>query len=330
MNKNIIVYSLILILIILIIYLFLGFRQLSSTVSDNDPQSPTSSIPPTVDLSKYYTKSDIDSSFPTKSYVDTNIQNSIRTIRTDQSGNMYSVAGNKEIGYEVDIDGKFNFLSPVGFINHVDFKDQVRFTGGQFHIDHHHRWINTLPKGSIIAWNRKFDTGKWGSDIPRGWAPCDGERYKPDKDGFWKYATQAEVDNGIGTQSPDLRSRFILGAGQGTGLTKREVGDNPGGEEKVALTFSTMPRHDHEFYLDTTTSGYKDKHSDYAHIHKPDGYSTGYDYDWGRSGDYGGPRKRWATEEIAGCAGNNCKDWGQSHPHNNMPPYNVLTYIIKI
>ena len=34
--------------------------QLSSTVSDNDPQSPTSSIPPTVDLSNYYTKDDID------------------------------------------------------------------------------------------------------------------------------------------------------------------------------------------------------------------------------------------------------------------------------
>jgi microcystin-dependent protein len=308
MNKNIIVYSLIFILIILIIYLFLGFRQLSSTVSDNDPQSSTSSNLSNIDLSNYYTKSDIDSSFSTKSYVDTNIHNSISTIRTDQGGNVIRPAGGQELGYEVDFDGKINFLSPVEFKKHAGFTDNVRFSGEQVHFNHHHRWINTLPKGSIIAWNRKLDGGKWGSDIPRGWAPCDGRWYKPDRDGFFNYATQADIDDGTATRSPDLRGRFVLGAGQGDGLINRELYE-PGGEENVALTMGHMPVHSHEYRI---------------RIGGP--YPFLATTQWGGGGEW----ETHTSNKTGGCAGDNCKDWGQSHPHNNMPPYNVLTYIIKI
>ena len=283
MNKDIIVYSLILILIILIIYLFIGFRQLSSTVSDNDPQSPTSSIPQNIDLSNYYTKSDIDSSFSTKSYVDTNIQNSVSNIRANQDGNIFRYAGTQELGYDIEIDNTIRFNHPVDFNNPVDFNDNIS-------INYENTLINTLPPGSIIAWNS--DT------IPKGWALCDGRIYNLDSNGY------AQVES-TGVQTPDLRGRFILGAGQGSLLTNRTLGDTNGAETHT-LNVSEMPSHNHSY------SG----------------------TDWPAS-EHGGSRAEqnqsgsphdWTHFNVSKTTGSG----GQSHPHNNMPPYYVLTYIMKI
>ena len=348
MNKNIIVYSLILILIILIIYLFLGFRQLSSTVSDNDPQSPTSSIPPTVDLSNYYTKSEADSSFPTKSDVDTNIQNSIRTIRTDQGGNVYSVAGNKEIGYEVDIDGKFNFNSPVDFKEHAGFygtatlTNKVAFTDNvDFHYNdtnflnnvNFHKNVNILPRGSIIAWN--YDP--YSSPLPKGWAKCDGGRYSLNSNG------DVYDDPNNGVQTPDLRGRFVLGWGttdgnsivntwggnggsacydeQGLPRPKGCAYDRTGdqynvglrsGTNKVTLTTQQMPRHTHKLKLDIFRAGHY-------------GSNTEYEQDTGHNdiGEHHGNPTKKRQKETLWEAGNN-------ESHNNMPPYYVLVYIMRL
>jgi len=72
-----------------------------------------------------------------------------------------------------------------------------------------------LPKGVIVAWS--------GTNVPQGWQLCDGT-------------------NG----TPDLRGRFILGAGQGPGLTGRNMGES-GGEETHLLTVQEMPPHNHTF-----------------------------------------------------------------------------------
>ncbi|MCY7294206.1 phage tail protein [Alteromonas sp. a30] len=70
-----------------------------------------------------------------------------------------------------------------------------------------------MPRGAIIMWS--------GTEVPNGWALCDGE-------------------NG----TPDLRSRFIIGAGQGSGLTERSLLQKSGSETKV-ISVANMPSHKH-------------------------------------------------------------------------------------
>ena len=65
---------------------------------------------------------------------------------------------------------------------------------------------NGVPVGGIIMWSGA------ATNVPTGWALCDGQ-------------------NG----TPDLRGRFVLGAGQGAGLTPRTAGE-AGGEETHKLT----------------------------------------------------------------------------------------------
>lgn len=50
---------------------------------------------------------------------------------------------------------------------------------------------------------------------------------------------------------PDLRSRSIVGAGAGTGLTERIVGEN-GGLEVVSLDVDHIPNHDHTVHSHAT------------------------------------------------------------------------------
>jgi microcystin-dependent protein len=70
-----------------------------------------------------------------------------------------------------------------------------------------------IPFGTIVMWT--------GSTAPSGWALCDGT-------------------NG----TPDLRGRFVLSQGQGSGLTNRLI-NQVGGAETHTLTVQEMPSHTH-------------------------------------------------------------------------------------
>jgi microcystin-dependent protein len=61
----------------------------------------------------------------------------------------------------------------------------------------------------------------FGTTAPSGWALCNGE-------------------NG----TPDLLGRFILGSGQGKGLTNRTI-NTKDGTETHKLTVAEMPSHNH-------------------------------------------------------------------------------------
>lgn len=124
--------------------------------------------------------------------------------------------------------------------------------------------VNFLPKGVIVAWN--------GSVAPEGWAICDGT-------------------NG----TPDLRGRFILSAGQGMGLTLRNINDNAGTETHT-LTIAEMPTHAH----------------------------PGATPDGNNSCECGGGTC------ICGMNFSGTQAVGGNQAHNNMPPYYVLAYIMRI
>ncbi len=233
---------------------------------------------------------------------------------TTQNNLNYSITGKTpnytadELGFEISNDGNtITFNKNVVMNNDVVMNKNVSMDTN--------KTLKFFPKGTIIMWRGRPE------NIPKGWALCDGQ-------------------NG----TPELRGRFVLGYGwpsdpknkknswwaygKETGYGDTEwfgfndesytVGQT-GGSNYHALSHSEMPSHNHKFYLDTTTSGYQDVHAWYGALHKPSGYSAGYDYDWGRSGDFYGPRRGWDTENT-----------GHGHRHNNMPPYYVLIYIMKL
>jgi len=140
-----------------------------------------------------------------------------------------------------------------------------------------------VPSGSIIMWNGD------PSDVPEGWTLCDGEEpgdYDGDKD------------------VPDLRQRFVVGAGDGENPTDEEdadtidvyeVGDE-GGKQEHQLTEGEMPNHSHRQGVLAGTG----RNSTPAA-----GFGQG-------SGSF--------TTSTA----------GNDEQHENRPPYYALAYIMKL
>ena len=134
-----------------------------------------------------------------------------------------------------------------------------------------------IPSGVIVMWSGRED------QVPEGWVLCNGSIYVDSN-------TQAKT-------APDLRGRFVLGSGQGTGLTNRAL-SSKGGEETHTLTLAEMPEHNHNYTYPSTPCG------------------------GGTCPLYGGGRyanKSTSTTAIR----------GSNNAHNNMPPYYVLAFIIK-
>ncbi|MEM6270490.1 MAG: tail fiber protein [Bacteroidota bacterium] len=143
--------------------------------------------------------------------------------------------------------------------------------------------VAPFPVGSIIAYGAE--------QPPNGWLICDGQSI-----------TQADYPNRfavIGGTGPDLRSRFVIGVGQGAGLSSRPLFQR-GGEEKHVLSVAEMPEHNH-------TQGIGG------------GYTTG-GVGTGNSEGYATDRPKF--QALVSSAGG-------SQAHNNMPPFFALTYIIK-
>ena len=106
--------------------------------------------------------------------------------------------------------------------------------------------------------------------------------------------------------TPNLQGRFILGSGLGNGLTERKF-DTAGGTEIETLTLEQMPAHTHPF---------------------SDNAPSGYTYKFGENtmANQTAIKTYQIIPSTTGTTGG--KD-GVNQPHNNMPPYYVLTYIMK-
>lgn len=143
--------------------------------------------------------------------------------------------------------------------------------------------------GSIKAWPSVTPPAMWmimdGSPISRTLYP----------DLFTLIGTNFGAGDGSTTFNlPDARSRFILPAGQGSGLTNRILAAT-GGEENHQLIIAELAKHSHSSF--------------------------------------------YQANAAAGTAGTGVGSTGPSVPsgltggdtaHNNMPPFLVLTYIIKV
>jgi microcystin-dependent protein len=85
-----------------------------------------------------------------------------------------------------------------------------------------------------------------GNFAPQGWAFCDGQLLAVSQNDAL-YSLFGTIYGGDGRTTfglPDLRGRFPIHAGQGPGLSPRQLGAK-GGVEKVTLTTNQLPSHAH-------------------------------------------------------------------------------------
>ena len=131
----------------------------------------------------------------------------------------------------------------------------------------------SIPLGAIVIWKGQ------ASDIPAGWALCDGQ-----------------VANGWKT--PDLRARFVPGAGGGYSVGKT------GGEASHRLTEAELPSHRHSYSFKGADLDLSWKNNNYF-------YDASRHYN-----DNNNSRNTNYT--------------GDGAAHENRPPFYALCYIMRV
>lgn len=156
----------------------------------------------------------------------------------------------------------------------------------------------SVPQGTILPWYGKLD------EIPDGFYLCDGK-------------------NG----TPDLRNRFIVGAGDAYKLT------DIGGENEVTLKAPQVGSHYHRwgyhngnnggYFLTSADSFVKAPLESWVRAGKWNGSNGGgYNgWDGGSGTNFGRGQNLVTSNAIATEA---------QKPHENRPPYYALYYIMKV
>lgn len=166
--------------------------------------------------------------------------------------------------------------------------------------------LNILPRGTIVAY--------YSTTIPSGWAYCNGETVKVKKiDG-----TEEEV------QTPDLRGRFIYG----WGLNKGSTFKFKGGSETHQLEINEIPSHNHG---GATKKDGTHKHS-FRGSFKGDAFvgkgNTLLDDD--KEKNFNRTQQNLVRPDSSSKHSHVINNEGGSMAHNNMPPFMVLVYIMKL
>jgi microcystin-dependent protein len=144
---------------------------------------------------------------------------------------------------------------------------------------------------------------------PEGWFNCDGR--------LLNKITYGNLFNAIGNtyggsdptfNIPDIQGRVPIGAGPGSGLTARTLGDKSGAETHT-LSIGEMPSHSHNLLRKSNLDS---------------GACDPYDYNKSESSACTTDRPDLGTNFTF-----NTYNTGDGSAHNNMQPFIVLRYLIK-
>ena len=157
-----------------------------------------------------------------------------------------------------------------------------------------------------------------GNFAPKGWALCDGQ-LMPISQNTALFSLLGTTYGGNGTSNfalPNLQGCAPMQAGQGPGLTLRDLGETAG-EQTVTLLETEMPAHAHQ--ATAVSAG--------GSVASP----VGNAWAEGRMGRATSPH--YAPSSPNSAAPMNAfalSIAGGNQPHNNMPPFLGLTFIIAL
>jgi microcystin-dependent protein len=153
-----------------------------------------------------------------------------------------------------------------------------------------------MPTGSVSMYV--------GTVAPEGWLLCDGSPYlKAVYPALWGVLSLhgiAYEDDSDNFKTPDLRGHVIVGAGAGPITTARTIGEY-GGAETHTLLLEEIPSHQHAIPANLSSSAFGSSSIATATGASDDNFDSG-----------------------------STPDPNPTTPHNNMPPFHVLNFIIKI
>ena len=156
-----------------------------------------------------------------------------------------------------------------------------------------------------------------GNFAPTGWALCDGQLMSISQNTAL-FSLLGTTYGGNGTSNfalPNLQGCTPIGAGQGPGLSLRDLGET-GGEQTVTLLQSEMPMHTHAAMA--ATSGGQDLPTNNTWGESKLG-KTPLNVYAASNANSNVPMSQFALSMAGG-----------SQPHNNLPPFLGLTFIIAL
>ena len=162
---------------------------------------------------------------------------------------------------------------------------------------------NATPSGSVSVFA--------GTSVPSGWLLCDGQAVS--RPLFSRLFSAIGTSYGAGDGSttfnvPDLRAKIPVGL-QSSDEDFDDLGKT-GGEKEHTLTEAEMPKHRHGNLLRSFSGGSENSTMTV----------------WNSISGFGNASASY-PDEMDGRQG--MSDKGDDQPHNNMPPYVVMNYIIK-
>lgn len=253
-----------------------------------------------------------------------------------------------------DICTKFKKLS-IGENNIADMKGTIdNIDVNILNVNDKINVQNLIVDGNIIYNNKDNDTYDpnlfprymiltWGTDnyIPKGWVICDGSTWYVDP--VTKNYMKTNVEGYIMVSTPDLRGRFLKGSGKMP---------NMGGEEMTKLELTHLPNHIHGgvmfiFYRNTTDNInkniFKNELNDitlnepvnvlYPEKYNKAKYYVGHDAMNGNESMMLTNHQNYYYEQSNLTGGTSKLKPNYSTtalPHNNMPPFYTLIYIMKL
>jgi microcystin-dependent protein len=156
-----------------------------------------------------------------------------------------------------------------------------------------------------------------GNFAPKGWAFCDGQ-VMPISQNTALFSLLGTTYGGDGKSNfalPNLQGAAPLQAGQGPGLALRSLGET-GGEQVVTLLETEMPAHTHGVQC----------------FNGPGDVNNPTDATWAESHTGKTPIDIYSSTSANNVLMNPfaLSVSGGNLPHNNMPPYLVLNFIIAL
>ena len=310
-----------------------GVTTSSSGLTTSSSGLTTSSISTTepsvnqVDILNQHINNEVERKFTQLSTQ--NITDSIKNLgiiakRIQEDGN-FTFPSNLNVTDNLNVSNNLSVSNNLNVSNNLSINGNLNLPSNN----------KILPEGCILMWGQ--------NEIPDGWVLCDGSAYLRKEFLEEKSDELPKIINNEQARqleqvtlrkylvTPNLNGRFVLGSGSPELFNNHsnDGGDVPngyfegtsyavgwtGGERRHTLTVGEIPNHQHYLPKDRGKANFP-RRNDY-HAHRSITFH-------GRTGDEGhlledGGEKRWMP--CDGCNG---------EEHNNMPPYYVLTYIMKV